>query len=177
MAMYALKTSLKRGGKEWNLKWNPHIHVLIAEMKISNIDIKKWDYFDFNALSKRFQKVLTDLMIKHFNDFSKDDARKSYLNHPNGFYVYAEKKEFKSLKEGIEYVARYCGRCPISENRIIKYENNNVTFCYNAHEDDSYHEVTVSAFDFIKFILRHIIPNNYKIIRYFGFYRKKTKIT
>ena len=50
-----------------------------------------------------------------------------------------------------------------------------VTFYYNAHEDESYHEVTVSAFDFIKLILRHIIPTNYKIIRYYGFYRKKPK--
>ena len=50
-----------------------------------------------------------------------------------------------------------------------------VTFYYNAHEDDSYHEVTVSAFEFIKLILRHIIPENFKIIRYNGFYRKKTK--
>ena len=144
-------------------------------MKISNIEIKKWDYFNFDALSKRFQKILTDLMLKNFDDFTDDDARKYFINHPNGFYVYAEKKEFKSLKDGIEYVTRYCGRSPISENRIIKYEDNKVTFYYNAHEDDSYHEVTVSAFDFIKMILRHIIPKNFKIIRYYGFYRKKPK--
>ena len=104
-----------------DLKWNPHIHVLLAEMKISNIEIKKWDYFNFDALSKRFQKILTDLMLKNFDDFTDDDARKSFINHPNGFYVYAEKKEFKSLKDEIEYVTRYCGRAPISENRIIKY--------------------------------------------------------
>ena len=104
-----------------DLKWNPHIHVLLAEKKISNIEIKKWDYFNFDALSKRFQKILTDLMHKNFDDFTDDDARKSFINHPNGFYVYAEKKEFKSLKDGIEYVTRYCGRAPISENRIIKY--------------------------------------------------------
>lgn len=158
-----------------DLKWNPHIHVLIAEMKISDIEIKKWDYFNFDALSKRFQKILTDLMLKHFDDFNKKDARSSYLNHQNGFYVYAEKKKFNSLKEGIEYVTRYCGRCAISENRIIKYENNMVTFYYNAHEDESYHEVTISAFDFIIMILRHLIPNNFKIIRYNGFYRKKPK--
>ena len=158
-----------------DLKWNPHIHILIAEMKISKIDIKKWDYFDYNALSMRFQKILTDLMIKNFDDFNVDDARKNYFNHNKGFYVYAEKKKFKSLKEGIEYVTRYCGRCAISENRIIKYENNIVTFYYNAHEDESYHEVTIPAFDFIKLILRHIIPTNYKIIRYYGFYRKKPK--
>ena len=50
-----------------------------------------------------------------------------------------------------------------------------VTFYYNAYEDESYHEITVSAFYFIKLILRHIIPTNYKIIRYYGFYRKKPK--
>ena len=160
-----------------NLKWNPHIHVLLAEMKISNIEIKKWDYFNFDALSKRFQKILTDLMLKNFDDFTDDDARKCFIDHPNVFYVYVEKKEFKSLKGGIEYVTRYCGKSPISENRIIKYEDNKVTFYYNAHEDDSYHEVTVSAFDFIKILLRHIIPKNFKIIRYYGFYRKKPEKT
>ena len=158
-----------------DLKWNPHIHILIAEMKISNNELKKWEYFDFNALSMRFQKILTDLMIKNFDNFDKEIARKNYFDHKKGFYVYAEKKKFKSLKDGIEYVTRYCGRCAISENRIIKYENNMVTFYYNAHEDDSYHEVTVSVFEFIKLILRHIIPENFKIIRYNGFYRKKTK--
>ena len=70
-----------------DLKWNPHIHILIAEMKISKIDIKKWDYFDYNALSMRFQKILTDLMIKNFDDFNVDDARKNYFNHNKGFYV------------------------------------------------------------------------------------------
>lgn len=156
-----------------DLKFNPHIHILIAEMKISDIEIKKWEYFNYDALSFRFQKILTDLMLKRIPEFTKSDAKKSYLNHPNGFYVYAEKKEFKSLKDGIEYVCRYCGRLAISENRIIKYENNMVTFYYNAHEDDSYHEVTVTASQFILLLLRHIVPKNYKTIRYYGFYRKK----
>lgn len=159
-----------------NLKFNPHIHVLIAEMKISDTEIKKWEYFDYKALSKRFQKILTDLMFKNFPEFTKDIAKKSYTDHPNGFYVYAEKKKFKSLKDGIEYVCRYCGRLPISENRILKYENNMVTFYYNDHEDDSYHEVTVPAKEFILMLLRHIPPKNYKMIRYNGFYRKKPKL-
>lgn len=159
-----------------DLKWNPHIHVLIAELKISKSEIKKVKYFNFDALSKRFQKILTDLMLEHFDDFSKDDARKAYLDHKNGFYVYAEAKKFNSLKQGIEYVTRYCGRCAISENRIKSYENGKVTFFYNAHEDDSYHEITVSASDFIKMIIRHLIPSNFKIIRYYGFYRKKPKL-
>lgn len=158
-----------------DLKFNPHIHILIAEMKISKTKIKKWEYFNYDALSLRFQKVLTDLMLKNIPEFSKEDAKNSYVNHKKGFYVYAEKKNFKSLKDGIEYICRYCGRLSISENRIINYENNLVTFYYNAHEDESYHEVTVTASEFILLLLRHIIPKNYKIIRYYGFYRKKSK--
>ena len=104
------------------------------------------------------------------NRFPNYLKSKFFDKYKNGFYVYAEPKKFKNIKNGIEYVARYCGRVPISENRIINYDGNNVTFCYNDHKDDSYHEVTVTAFKFIELILRHLIPSNFKTIRYFGFY-------
>ncbi len=160
-----------------DLKWNPHIHVLLAEIKLGdNNTVLKWDYFNFDALSKRFQKNLLDLLSKKLG-FSFNKTRNKLFNkYKNGFYVYAEKKKFKSLKDGIEYVTRYCGRCPISENRIVNYDGKNVTFSYNDHYDDSYHEITVSAKDFIMMILRHLIPEQYKIIRYNGFYRKKHKL-
>lgn len=56
-----------------DLKWNPHIHVLIAEIKINKIfKVQKWDYFNFDALSKRFQKILLDLIEKELgNDLKK----------------------------------------------------------------------------------------------------------
>jgi len=160
-----------------DLKWNPHIHILIAEMKLcDNGLISKVEYFDFNALSKRFQKILLDLLEKEIGPSFKKEKINSYKNHDKGFYVYAEKKKFKNLKEGIEYVTRYCGRVPISENRIVNYDGENVTFCYNAHEDGKYHEKTVSAIDFIKLIIKHLVPEQFKIIRYYGFYRKKHKL-
>ena len=157
-----------------DLKWHPHIHVLIAEMKLSDDKWFKWEYFDFNALSKRFMKILLDLMDEYLNDKSfKVLKNKLYKTYKNGFYVYAEKKNFKNIKDGVEYVTRYCGRVAISENRILNYDGKNVTFCYNSHVDDSYHEVTVTASQFITILLRHLLPNNFKTIRYFGFYRKK----
>ena len=157
-----------------DLKWHPHIHVLIAEIKLSEDKWFKWEYFDFNALSKRFMKILLDLMDEYLNDKSfKVLKNKLYKTYKNGFYVYAEKKDFKNIKDGVEYVTRYCGRVAISENRILNYDGKNVTFCYNSHVDDSYHEVTVTASQFITILLRHLLPNNFKTIRYFGFYRKK----
>lgn len=159
------------------LNWNPHIHILIAEMKLcSNDKISKIEYFDYNALSRRFQTILLNLLEKNIGNSFKKEKAASYKNHPNGFYVYAEKKEFKSLQDGIEYVTRYCGRVPISENRIINYDGNNVTFCYNDHKDGQYHEKTVSAEEFIMTLIMHLVPYQFKIIRYYGFYRKKHKL-
>ena len=160
-----------------DLKWNPHIHVLIAEIKLGDNDkCFKWEYFDFNALSKRFMKILLDLMRNELGPSFNSVIKKLYSIYKKGFYVYAEKKKFSSFQSGIEYVTRYCGRPAISENRILNYDGKNVTFCYNAHEDESYHEITISAQKFILILLRHLLPCNFKSIRYYGFYRKKHKL-
>lgn len=157
-----------------DLKWNPHIHVLIAEIKLGgDMVYKDWNYFDYNALSKRFQKILLDLISKKLGKSFDSLKTKLYKKYNKGFYVYAEPKKFPNFKTGVEYVTRYCGRCAISENRILNYDGTNVTFCYNDHKDNEYHEITVTAIEFIKILLRHLIPYNFKIIRYYGFYRKK----
>ena len=158
-----------------DLKWNPHIHVLIAELKLgADGSCKQMKHFDFSALRHRFQNVLLSLLDKKLNSKHFKKLKSSlFARYKDGFYVYAESKKFSTLQSGIEYVTRYCGRVPISENRIINYDGKNVTFSYIAHEDDSYHEVTVSAEKFILMLIRHIVPPQFKIIRYYGFYRKK----
>ena len=91
-----------------------------------NLPISRWYlYFNYDALSKRFQKNLLDLLEEN-HLLSKEEVRKQYLNHPKGYYVYAEPKKFKSLEDGIEYVTRYCGRVAISENRIKSYDGEHV---------------------------------------------------
>ena len=157
-----------------DLKWNPHIHILIAELKLGNNNsCIEWKFFDYDALSKRFQHILLKLLSKELGKSFPKMKKFLYSNYPNGFYVYAEPKKFKDFKSGVEYVTRYCGRVPISENRIVKYDGTNVTFSYIDHSDNKYHEVTVSASKFIMILLRHLLPSQFKIIRYYGFYRKK----
>ena len=157
-----------------DLKWNPHIHVLIAEIKLGNDNsCKLWKFFDYDALSKRFQKILLALLSKSLDKSFSKLKHQLFINYPNGFYVYAEPKKFKDLKSGVEYVTRYCGRVPISENRIVNYDGHNVTFSYIGHNDNKYHEVSVCASQFILILLRHLLPSQFKIIRYYGFYRKK----
>ena len=136
---------------------------------------KDWNYFNYDALSMRFQKILLDLMNKKLGKQFNSIKNRLYQKYKKGFYVYAEPKKFNNFKAGVEYVTRYCGRPAISENRIINYDGNNVTFCYNDHTDGKYYEITVSAIEFIKILLRHLLPYNFKAIRYYGFYRKKDR--
>lgn len=155
-----------------DLKWNPHIHILIAELKLGNnnscID---WHFFDYDALSLRFQKILLDLLHEQIGVSFSKEKNSMFSKYKKGFYVYAESKKFKSFQDGVEYVTRYCGRVPISENRIINYDGSNVIFSFIDHTDDKYHEITAS--NFILMLLRHLLPSHFKIIRYYGFYRKK----
>ena len=160
-----------------DLKWNPHIHILIAEIKLGNNNsCLDWKFFDYDALSFRFQKILLNLLSKDLGKSFDKDKNFFFHKYSKGFYVYAEPKKFKDLKSGIEYVTRYCGRVPISENRIVNYDGSNVTFSYIDHKDNLYHTSTLSASQFIMILLRHLLPSQFKIIRYYGFYRKKHSI-
>ena len=160
-----------------DLKWNPHIHILIAELKLGNNNFCiDWKFFDYDALSMRFQRILLNLLSKELGKSFNKLKKELFIKYSKGFYVYAEPKEFKDFKSGVEYVTRYCGRVPISENRIVNYDGSNVTFSYIGHDDNKYHEVTVNASQFIMILLRHLLPPQFKIIRYYGFYRKKHPI-
>ncbi len=155
-------------------KWNPHIHILIAEIKMGGIHIyENWNYFNYDSLSKRFQRILLDDMLEYLGNSFRSMYGKMWQKYQKGFYVYAEPKEFPNLQAGIEYVTRYCGRPAISENRIINYDGTNVTYCFNDHKDNEYHEKTVTAIEFIGMLVRHLVPENFKTIRRYGFYCKK----
>lgn len=164
------------------LNFNPHIHVIIAEGLIDkNHNFKKYNYFNYDALSKRFMKILLDKMETYFGKkYFKETKNKMYLKYKNGFYVNNKLEDdgykFNSIEELIRYVTRYCSRPVIAESRILKYDGENVTWFYSDHKHKQYHEVTESAFSFITKILRHVLPSNFKSIRYFGFYNKSKSL-
>lgn len=84
--------------------------------------------------------------------------------------------KFNSIEDLIRYVTRYCSRPVIVESRIINYDSNNVTWFYSDHTHEQYHEITESAFSFISKLLRHLLPSNFKSIRYYSFYNKSTSL-
>lgn len=162
-----------------NLCFNPHIHMLLLDGGISNKNNEfiKIDFFSYPSFRKRFMKVLLDMLE---NDIGKDNFRKLkneiYLNHKEGFYVYAPPSKFKSYTELIKYVCRYVARPVMAESRIIDYDGTYVTFWYQRHNDNLIIIEKVHAFEFISRLIIHIPDKNFKQIRFYGAYHNSTII-
>ena len=180
-----------------DLKFNPHIHVLIAERIIDkDLQFKKYDYFNFESLRKAFMNQL----LKRIYHYLKDNASKHelikfsrlrnylYKQLKDGFYTYGPKLKNNtrvSIKNITRYIARYAGHPAMSESRItnIDYDNHTITYYYDPHEDDGLEEnqkqgrqfITESVYKFIKKLIIHIPDKGFHTVRYYGFYANKSK--
>lgn len=107
-----------------DMKWNPHIHTIVTEGSIGNFNIfKKFDFISYDALRKRFQKIILDLLEKKINNSNFKTLKNFiYKNSNKGFYVYAEKKNNQSTLNMIEYAVIYSGKPAMAESRIIDYD-------------------------------------------------------
>ena len=163
-----------------SLIFNPHIHMILLDGGISNSNnnFVKINFFSYKSFRRRFMKVLLDLLE---NDIGKDEFRKLknqiYLNHKEGFYVYAPPSKFKSYIDLIKYVCRYVARPVMAESRIIDYDGTFVTFWYQRHNDNLVIIEKVHAFEFISRLIIHIPDKNFKQIRFYGAYHNSTKIS
>ena len=162
-----------------DLKWNPHIHVLITEGAAENFTPwKKFDYFPFAMLRLRFQTTLLSLLEKHFGKIKFESLKKHiYNSSKNGFYVHALKIKARNIKSTVKYVIRYSGKPAMAQSRIINYDGEFVTFCYDKHEDNKRITETIHAYDFIKRLIIHIHDKYFNVIRYYGLYAKKHKFS
>lgn len=187
-----------------DIKYNPHIHTLVAECTLDYKGNKKmYNYFPYEVLRKSFMRQIclrltnllrkklinADIDTKQFNEF-KQLVNTMYKEHKNGFYVHApnfQSKNIKQTKKIINYVLRYAGHPAISETRITSYnkETKMIEYYYDPHEDDAIlyesdkigrQYVKEHVFDFIKKLIRHIPNKGVHTSRYYGFYANKSKI-
>lgn len=159
-----------------DLKWNPHIHMLITEGASGNFTVwRHFRHFPYTMLRKRWQTTLLFLLQQRLGkDKFRKIKNKLYTANKDGFYVYA-KSSMDKRKHVVNYVVRYTGRPVMAQSRITGYDGTSVTFWYERHEDGKKVIETVSAIDFIKRLIIHIPDEQFKMVRYYGLYAKKHK--
>lgn len=183
-----------------DLKWHPHIHVLLAERYITkNGDIIKFDYFSFDFLRKAFQNALFHNVYMFYKENkSYKESQQMYkllttlkTEYKDGYYVYGrkfshDKTTTRDIVELTNYIARYASHPAISERRIVKCDiiNDLVTWYYDPHEDDDVEDeekkigrqyITEHVHTFMMKLLIHVPDKGFQQVRYYGFYANKYK--
>src|SRR5260370_28410396 len=69
--------------------------------------------------------------------------------------------------QAFQYLAPYIFRVALSNHRLRKLENGNVTFAYKESATDQLKHCTLSAEEFIRRFLQHVLPNRFIKVRYF----------
>lgn len=75
----------------------------------------------------------------------------------------------------VRYIGRYTKRPAIAESSIKAYDGKTVTFTYQDHRIDRKTTLTLPTLEFIGRLIRHIPEENFRIIRYSGFYANRVR--
>ncbi len=87
----------------------------------------------------------------------------------NEWVVYA-KAPFGGPEQVLKYLARYTHRVAISNQRLLSCEEGQVTFRWKDYADGSAQKaMTLSADEFLRRFLTHVLPRGFVKIRHFGF--------
>lgn len=178
---------------------HPHLHCIVTGGGLSE-DGKKW-LSPKKAIKKDFfihVNIISDLFKKKFLAYFKEAYLLDTLKFVGEITSLGTKCEFtKLIKElykkkwntyckepfgGPEHVLKYLGgythRVAISNNRIIKLENDKVTFRWRDYNDNNKNKtMSLDAFEFIRRFLLHILPSGFVKIRYYGILSSRNRKT
>jgi hypothetical protein len=97
------------------------------------------------------------------------------LLYEKSWVVYSQ-PPFGSPETVLGYLARYTHRVAISNSRLVRLEEGQVTFTYKDYaQGGKVREMTLPAEEFIRRFLLHILPERFVRIRYYGLLSTRTR--
>ncbi len=173
-----------------NLHFHPHLHCVIPGGGLSP-DRMRWIagrrrfFLPVKVLSKLFRRRFLEALekayaqgqLQFFGDLESlhDPAAFARYLAPlrrSNWVVYA-KAPFGGPQRVLEYLGRYTHRVAISNARLLKMEDGQVSFAWKDYRVKSPSQqqkvMTVAAEEFIRRFLQHALPPGFQRIRYYGF--------
>jgi hypothetical protein len=170
-----------------NLLFHPHIHCVIPGGGLSP-DHSHWIHSRYAFFLPI--KVLGKVFRGKFVDGLKRMQRESrltfagsieHMSEPKCFaaflrtlfrqdWVVYAKPAFGGPEQVLRYLGRYTHRVAISNHRLVSFDGDNVTFRWRDYaRGNKQRLMTVSADEFIRRFLVHVLPKGFVRIRHFGF--------
>lgn len=162
------------------LKDHFHLHCLVPAGALSSdqrrwISVRKNFLFPVKALSLVFRGKFLDLLKRAWDQGKLKSPSQVETLRGKSWVVYA-KKPFGSPQTVLDYLGRYTHRVALSNDRILKVQNGEVTFTYRDRRDgDRKQTMTLEAEEFIRRFLLHVLPDGFVRVRHFGFLANRAK--
>lgn len=177
-----------------NLMDHPHIHCIVPGGALQDKEntwknCKNNFLFPVPVMRKLFRGKCMDYFLKAVKNGSINPMFSVSPDYPTFAalvkklytiqWVVDVRKPFTSPLNLVKYLSRYTHRIAISNKRIQKLQNGQVTFSYKDYADHNKQKtMTVTAVEFIRRFMLHIFPEGFMRIRQYGFLsnRKKKKL-
>jgi hypothetical protein len=176
-----------------NLQHHPHVHYIVPAGGLAP-DGSRWIhssrhfFLPVEALSEifrgKFRAGLRELFQQQRLQFHgalehlaaptrfRDFLRQLLEHH---WVVYA-KPPFGGAEHVLNYLARYTHRVAISNHRLVAFENDRVSFRWRDYAHGGKQKVmTVSAHEFLRRFLLHVLPAGLVRIRHFGLFANRRR--
>jgi hypothetical protein len=151
-----------------NLLYHPHVHYLVPGGGLA-ADGQSWlrarnaFFVHVKPLSRLFRGKFR-AALKQTDLFDQVPAsvwRQAWVVHcqPVG-----------TGEAALKYLAPYIFRVALSNNRILKLENGQVTFRYRESDTRRWKSCTLPAEEFIRRFLQHVLPKGFQKVRYYGLF-------
>jgi hypothetical protein len=169
-----------------NLVDHPHLHCIVTGGGLSPaqdrwISCRKGFFLPVRVMSKLFRNKFLDYLKKSyesgqlafFDSMGHLRQPKAFQRFRKQFYqkkwvVYC-KPPFNGAEGVLNYLSRYTHRIAISNERILKLEDGQVSFRWRDYSDGNQEKImTVAAEEFIRRFLLHVLPAGFVKIRHYG---------
>jgi hypothetical protein len=177
------------------LTHHPHVHCIVPGGGFSS-DGQKWIacrpgfFLPVRVLSALFRRRFLQMLVDaHQGDQLQFFTRHANLADPSTFqdwikplrklkwFVYA-KRPFAGPEAVLEYLSRYTHRVAIANSRLMKFDGNCVTFKYKDYRCKGRYRQKVmplSADEFIRRFLMHVLPSGFHRIRHYGVFANRQR--
>ncbi len=170
-----------------NVLHHPHVHCVIPAGGLS-LDHQHWIHPRYAFFLP--VKVLSRIFRGKFRAGLKKAFHRKQLTFPGALAPLAHERSFRSFLRSLflqnwvvyakppfggpqhvlHYLARYTHRVAISNHRIVAFSDGQVTFRWKDYAHGSKQKLmTVTAEEFLRRFLLHLLPPGFVRIRFFGF--------
>jgi putative transposase len=150
------------------LQYHPHIHYLVPAGAVSP-DRKHW-----LATSQNFFLPVQALSVIFRAKFRAEMQKAARLDSiPAAVWQQPWVVHCQPVGDGtraLQYLARYVFRVAIANSRILSCHDGTVTFTFRDKNTGQTRRVRLSAVEFLRRFLDHLLPTGFQKVRHYGFF-------